>query len=198
MEKKQWIVYLVRCSDESLYCGITNNLINRLTAHNSGRGARYTKFRRPVELVGTSSEMTKSNALKLEYRVKQVGASKKKFELTKGEDNTMATNLKKELQSLRKEVKTLQTKLEKLPKEVKKLQSKLEKFAKEYDKQEKAKAAKKSTAKKKAVAKKKTAPKKRVTSKRKSPAKKKTTPKKKVASKRKSPAKRKVTKKSKR
>ena len=99
MIKKQWIVYLVRCSDESLYCGITNNLKNRLTAHNSGKGARYTKSRRPVKLVATSSEMTKIEALKLEYRVKQVHVSEKKFELTKGENSPMATNLKKELQA---------------------------------------------------------------------------------------------------
>ena len=86
MDKKRWIVYLIRCSDESLYCGITNNLKNRLIAHNSGRGAKYTRSRRPVELVAASSEMTKSDALKLEYRIKQVPASKKIFELIKGED----------------------------------------------------------------------------------------------------------------
>jgi len=83
MDKKQWIVYLIRCSDESLYCGITNNLKNRLIAHNSGRGSKYTRSRRPVELVAASPEMTKNDALKLEYRVKQVPASKKNLEFTK-------------------------------------------------------------------------------------------------------------------
>ncbi|MCK5784604.1 MAG: GIY-YIG nuclease family protein [Desulfobacterales bacterium] len=83
MTKRQWVVYLVRCSDKSLYCGITSNLKNRLAAHNSGKGAKYTRSRRPVTLVGTSSEMTRSDALKLEYRVKQVPSSKKKFELIK-------------------------------------------------------------------------------------------------------------------
>ena len=81
MDKRQWIVYLVRCSDESLYCGITKDLKNRLIAHNSGRGAKYTRFRRPVELVGASSAMTKSDALKLEYRVKRVPAGSKYYEL---------------------------------------------------------------------------------------------------------------------
>ncbi len=81
MDKKQWVVYLIRCSDESLYCGITNNLKNRLIAHNSGRGAKYTRSRRPVELVGASSAMTKSDALKLEYRVKHVPADSKYHEL---------------------------------------------------------------------------------------------------------------------
>jgi len=81
MNNRQWVVYLIRCSDESLYCGITNNLKNRLIAHNSGRGAKYTRSRRPVELVGASSAMTKSDALKLEYRVKHVPAGSKHYEL---------------------------------------------------------------------------------------------------------------------
>ena len=85
MTKRQWVVYLVRCSDKSLYCGITNNLENRLAAHNSGEGAKYTRSRRPVTLVGTSSEMTRSDALKLEYRVKHVPSNKKKVELIKKE-----------------------------------------------------------------------------------------------------------------
>ena len=90
---------MIRCSDESLYCGITNNLKNRLEAHNSGKGAKYTRFRGPVELVAASSEMTKNDALKLEYRVKQVPASKKYLELTKEENkiglNKYLPNLKK-------------------------------------------------------------------------------------------------------
>ena len=79
----KWVVYLIRCSDKSLYCGITNNLKNRLASHNSGRGARYTRSRRPVELAGASLEMTKSEALKLEYRVKQAPAGSKISELKK-------------------------------------------------------------------------------------------------------------------
>ncbi len=82
MNENKWIVYLLRGSDESLYCGITNNLKNPLIAHNSGRGAKYTRSRRPVELVGASSAMTKNDALKLEYRVKHVPASSKYYELT--------------------------------------------------------------------------------------------------------------------
>jgi len=66
-----------------LYCGITNNLKNRLASHNTGRGARYTKYRRPVELAVASSEMTKSDALKLEYRIKQAPPGSKISELKK-------------------------------------------------------------------------------------------------------------------
>jgi putative endonuclease len=83
MDKRRWLVYLIQCSDNSLYCGITNNLKNRLAAHNLGQGAKYTRSRRPVKLVGVSSMMTKSDALKLEYIVKQLPANKKIHELTK-------------------------------------------------------------------------------------------------------------------
>jgi putative endonuclease len=109
MDKRRWIVYLIRCSDESLYCGTTNNLKNRLEAHNSGKGAKYTRFRRPVELVAASSEMTKSDALRLEYRVKQVPASKKYLELTM-EENKMT----KGLHAVNKELKALAKKVDKI------------------------------------------------------------------------------------
>ena len=46
-------VYILRCSDGSLYCGWTNDLERRLAAHNSGKGAKYTRSRRPVELMYT-------------------------------------------------------------------------------------------------------------------------------------------------
>jgi len=66
-----WIVYIVRCNDNSLYCGITNNIEKRLAAHNNKRGAKYTRSRLPVVLIATSRLMSKSDALKLEYQVKQ-------------------------------------------------------------------------------------------------------------------------------
>ena len=81
LESKPWVVYLLRCSDNSLYCGITNNLEKRLSKHNSGRGAKYTRSRVPVELVGVSAEMTKNEALKLEYRIKKASAADKLIEL---------------------------------------------------------------------------------------------------------------------
>ncbi len=79
--RKKWVVYLVRCSDNSLYCGISNDIKSRVTEHNSGKGAKYTRSRRPVELIGTSDEMTKSDALKLEYRIKRLPADEKLLEL---------------------------------------------------------------------------------------------------------------------
>jgi putative endonuclease len=74
---KQWVVYLLKCSDGSLYCGITNDMESRLSKHNSGKGAKYTRSRMPVELVGVSGEMNKNDALKLEYRVKHTQAREK-------------------------------------------------------------------------------------------------------------------------
>jgi putative endonuclease len=143
MNERRWVVYLIRCSDESLYCGTTNNLKNRLIAHNSGKGAKYTRFRRPVEFVAASSEMAKSDALKLEYRVKQLPASKKNLELTK-EENKMTKELKKDLQAVKKEINALIKKTESLLKAV-------EKLDKPKAKPAKTKAPKKVPAKKAAV-----------------------------------------------
>ena len=142
---KNWVVYLVRCFDGSLYCGITNNLEKRLSAHNSGIGARYTRSRRPVELVGTSSKLTKSDALKLEYRVKKLPAGKKLFELTKGE-GTMAKNIEKDLLDIKKEIKAVSKTIQAL--------------AKSIDSFTKANSSKPKTVKKKAPVKKKAATKK--------------------------------------
>jgi putative endonuclease len=141
MHKRKWVVYLIRCSDESLYCGVTNNLKNRLATHNLGKGAKYTRSRRPVELVGASSEMTKSDALKLEYRIKQVPAGNKNFELTK-EENKMPKNLLKELQAVNKDLNALSKKVDKMIVAVGKLEKPKTKVAK-------AKPAKKRVAKEK-------------------------------------------------
>ncbi len=67
-----WHVYLLRCRDGSLYCGITSNLERRLAQHNGlvAGGARYTRGRRPVSLVASVPCACKSLALKLEARVK--------------------------------------------------------------------------------------------------------------------------------
>lgn len=72
-----WFVYIARCADDTLYCGITNDLIARLAAHNAGKGARYTRSRTPIEIVVSRRCMTKSSALRLEYRVKQLARPEK-------------------------------------------------------------------------------------------------------------------------
>lgn len=78
----KWFVYLLRCVDDSLYCGITNNLEKRIITHNKGKGAKYTKGRRPVVLLKYFELETKSEALILEYRIKQLPRQEKiNFEL---------------------------------------------------------------------------------------------------------------------
>ena len=67
-----WFVYLARCADDSLYCGITNDLVARVAAHNAGKGARYTRTRRPIEIVATRRCASKGRALRLEYQIKQL------------------------------------------------------------------------------------------------------------------------------
>ena len=69
--------YIVKCSDETLYTGWTNNLKKRLEAHNSGKGAKYTKNRRPVELVYFEEYDTKQEAMKREYAIKQLTRKEK-------------------------------------------------------------------------------------------------------------------------
>lgn len=70
-------MYILRCKDGSLYTGWTNNLEKRIEAHNSGKGAKYTKGRRPVTLVYSESLTTKEEALKREYAIKQLKKSEK-------------------------------------------------------------------------------------------------------------------------
>ena len=67
-----WHVYLARCADGTLYCGVTTDVARRLAAHNSGRGARYTSGRRPVALVWSEPAATRGAALAREAAVKRL------------------------------------------------------------------------------------------------------------------------------
>lgn len=75
--------YIVRCRDGTLYTGWTNNLEKRMEAHNSGKGARYTKSRRPVKLVYYEEFETKEEAMSREYAIKHMKKSKKEKLLEK-------------------------------------------------------------------------------------------------------------------
>lgn len=70
-------VYILRCSDDSLYTGWTNNLEKRLKAHSAGKGAKYTKARLPVELVYYEEFEDKIEAMKREYEIKQLSRKEK-------------------------------------------------------------------------------------------------------------------------
>ena len=69
---RDWAVYIVECRDGTLYTGITNNVQRRLNQHNKGKGCKYTKTRYPVKLRGYVEGFTKSEALKIEYKIKQL------------------------------------------------------------------------------------------------------------------------------
>lgn len=72
MDSKEHVVYILRCGDASLYTGYTNNLKHRLKMHREGKGAKYTRGRGPLEVVYTERFLTKEDALKREYQIKQL------------------------------------------------------------------------------------------------------------------------------
>ena len=69
--------YLLQCADGTLYCGWTNHLEKRVEAHNAGKGAKYTKSRRPVILVYYEEYETKSEALRREAAIKKLSRQEK-------------------------------------------------------------------------------------------------------------------------
>jgi putative endonuclease len=80
-----WQVYLLRCSDNSLYCGTTTDLERRVQEHNQGVGSRYTKSRLPVQLVWSSDKLNKSEAFREEYRIKRMSKVLKERMVGEGE-----------------------------------------------------------------------------------------------------------------
>ncbi|MEI6610940.1 MAG: GIY-YIG nuclease family protein [Deltaproteobacteria bacterium] len=74
---KEWVVYVLRCKDDTLYTGITNNMEKRLIAHSRGLAAKYTRSRRPVVLSAVSNPMNRADAMRLELRIKKLPKGKK-------------------------------------------------------------------------------------------------------------------------
>jgi putative endonuclease len=72
-----YYVYILNCKDDTLYCGYTDNINKRLEVHNSGKGAKYTKSRLPVNLVYKEEFDTKVEAMKREYAIKQLTRKEK-------------------------------------------------------------------------------------------------------------------------
>jgi putative endonuclease len=72
-------VYMLKCSDETYYTGWTTDLDKRLRVHNTGKGAKYTRARLPVELAYHLMVEDKSNALKEEYRIKHLSRKQKEI-----------------------------------------------------------------------------------------------------------------------
>lgn len=75
--ERPWRAYLARCADGSLYAGVSTDVAARLAAHDAGRGARYTRSRRPVVLAWRSRTLGKSPAHRLEARLKRLARSDK-------------------------------------------------------------------------------------------------------------------------
>lgn len=75
--EKSWYLYILRCGDDSLYTGITTDVEKRLEAHRSGKGAKYTRGRGPLELVYREACGTHSDALKRELEIKKMSREQK-------------------------------------------------------------------------------------------------------------------------
>ena len=70
-------VYILRCADDTLYCGWTTDLEARLATHNSGQGAKYTRSRRPVELIYCEAYEDRHDALSREWHIKRMSRGEK-------------------------------------------------------------------------------------------------------------------------
>lgn len=73
-----WCVYILRCADDTLYTGIAKNVLGRVELHNRGRGAKYTRSRRPVELVYREAQPNRALALRREAAIKRLPAAAKR------------------------------------------------------------------------------------------------------------------------
>lgn len=81
--EKTWKLYMLRCRDGSLYTGITTDVEKRVAAHNSGKGAKYTRSRKPVELVYQEDCEDHSHALRRELEMKALSKDEKERILQK-------------------------------------------------------------------------------------------------------------------
>ena len=75
---KTWFLYLIECTDGSIYTGITTDVAARFAAHCQGKGARYTRAHPPLRILGVISYPDRSSASKAEYAVKQLSAQQKR------------------------------------------------------------------------------------------------------------------------
>ena len=77
MAETQNVTYILRCSDQTLYTGWTNNIEKRLKAHNKGKGGKYTRTRIPVKLVYLEAHETKQEAMSREAQIKRLTRTQK-------------------------------------------------------------------------------------------------------------------------
>ena len=81
---KSWVVYILRCSDDTLYTGITDDLSKRMKAHSEGKGAKYTRGRTPLTLCYREHCADKSAALRREIEIKKLSRKDKLSLIDKG------------------------------------------------------------------------------------------------------------------
>jgi len=81
---KGWFLYILRCQSDTFYTGVTKDLKRRLTMHNNGKASRYTRSRRPVEMVYHENCASRAQALVREYKVKALPRKKKEALISKG------------------------------------------------------------------------------------------------------------------
>lgn len=74
----QWFVYILRCADQSLYTGVATDLAARIRKHNDGKGAKYTRGRRPVKLVHHELAANRGAALRREHAIKRMKTAEKR------------------------------------------------------------------------------------------------------------------------
>jgi putative endonuclease len=75
---KPWYLYLIECTDGSIYTGITTDVAARYAAHEQGKGAKYTRSHPPLRLLGSEVHPDRSSASKAEYNVKRLSAEQKR------------------------------------------------------------------------------------------------------------------------
>ena len=86
-----WYLYILRCKDNTLYTGITTDVEKRLEAHRSGKGAKYTRGRTPLELVYRETCGSHSQALKRELEIKKLTRREKENLMEVGQNREKAT-----------------------------------------------------------------------------------------------------------
>lgn len=94
-----WSLYIVRCSDDTLYTGISNDVTKRVAKHNSGKGAKYTRSRYPVELVASWIIGTRSLASKAEYIFKSLSKKDKEYYVENNSTMNILMKLEMEINS---------------------------------------------------------------------------------------------------
>ena len=75
--EKHYYTYILRCADGTLYTGWTTDLEKRQTAHNAGTGAKYTRSRRPVRMIYAEEAVSKEDAMRREWQIKQLTRQEK-------------------------------------------------------------------------------------------------------------------------